>query len=439
MHSESPQSPDKHATYARKRLAFLIVGLITLFCIGVINAWSILVEPLSNQTGWSTQSMSNTYRILIITYCLGCLASSIIQGRCNGNPRPPLFIGAVLILIGLAAPAALANRGSDAVMLSYGVIAGLGMGFGFNAILTTVNLWFPDRLGFVSGIQMFAFCAGPLVLGTPIDSLMKTIGWQTSFVGMGLVFAGSCAAAAIVAWKPPTDIHEVFAVESTSEGIAGRRGNPLDFAVSARSFTAAEALRSKVFWIGLAWFIAIATVCVTLIGESKQDAMTLGMSSGLATLLAGLVAVGEGVSGIVYGMVVDRFGIANLIKATTWISIVATGVIALSFFTGSWIMFFAGALLLTLGYGGLPVFSATFSLNRFGRKHYSTIYAISTSWLIAGSMLGMFVTPIFSSISPAYDGLLSMYAGLFALIAASAVIMVVFIKVYRSDMRKLIE
>jgi MFS transporter, OFA family, oxalate/formate antiporter len=437
--------------YARKRVIFLVLGSLSLLLIGVINAWSIFSEPICGDMGWNTQDMSKTFLISIIAFCVGCLLSSVVQTKCKGEPRVPIVLGAVLMAAGFLA-AAYAPMGQMGIFLFYGVVAGLGEGFAFNAIIPTVNLWFPDRVGIASGVQMFCYTSSPLFLGIPLDSVMSAVGWRAAFVGLAVAFLVLLIVCAVVAKMPPYNIGEFFqaptAANADAVDVAGadddatgadkRTKNPhyrTDFGVSATSFTMAQAMKSKTFWVGLAWFITVGAVALTLVGESKQDALSLGVATSMATLLAGLVAVGEGCASIVYGFFLDRFGLMNLVRLVTGLAIVATGLITLAFFIGNGTIFFVGAILLTCGYGGLPIFSAAFALNRFGRDYYSVNYAVATTWLSIASVLSMIITPFLL----AAGGLLLMYGAFFILGIVGVFIMFAFVAMYRKDMDKLVE
>lgn len=429
--------------YGRHRLVFIVLSFASLLLIGVINAWTIFAEHICADMGWATQDMSRTFLISIIAMCVGCLVSSAIQTKANGNPRVPIILGAVCMGAGMAIPGLAPQFGQMGIFVFYGALGGFGEGMAFNALIPTVNLWFPDKVGLASGVQMFAYTSSPLFLGIPLDAVMAAIGWRATLVGVGVAVIAVLVVTTLIAKMPPYNIGDVYqgpvknAAEEAAAGAAQGKQNPhrrTDFGVSETSFKVDQVLKSKTFWIGLAWFITVAAVSLTLIGESKQDALSLGVEVTLATLLAGLVAVGEGVASIVYGFFLDRFGLMNLVRVVTAIATAACGLITLAFFIGNGFLFFAGAILLTCGYGGLPIFSAAFSLNRFGRDYYSINYAIATTWLSFGSILSMIIDPVLLSAG----GLLCMYATFFAIAIAGMVLMVFFIRGYRKEMDKLV-
>lgn len=439
MSQTEENASKKRAEYSRQRLIFLVLSFASLLLIGVINAWTLFSEPICADMGWDTQDMSRTFLISVIAMCVGCLTSSVIQTKCKGDPRAPILLGGVCLCVGFVGAAALTQLGQMGIFVFYGAIGGFGEGMAFNALIPTVNLWFPDRVGIASGVQMFAYTSSPLFLGIPCDTLIGIIGWRAAFYGIAVAYLVVLGVTLLIAKMPPYNIGEYFqspTEKNDTQDASANKGPHFrtDFGVSATSFTPTQALKSKTFWIGLAWFCTVGAVSLTLIGESKQDALSLGVAVSMATLLAGLVAVGEGAASIIYGFFLDRFGLMNLVRLVTAIAVTACGIITLAFFIGNGPLFFVGAILLTCGYGGLPIFSAAFSLNRFGRDYYSINYAIATTWLSFASILSMIIDPILLSAG----GLLCMYGTFFVIGLVGVILMFFFVRGYRKEMDKLV-
>ena len=47
--------------------------------------------------------------------------------------------------------------------LTYGVLAGIGLGFGYIVPVATLVKWFPDKRGMITGIAVAGFGGGALV------------------------------------------------------------------------------------------------------------------------------------------------------------------------------------------------------------------------------------------------------------------------------------
>ncbi len=443
MQGENENPQQLRAGYARRRITSLAIGLITLFIMGLIFAWSIFATPIANDTGWDPMMLSQNFRIVMICQAVGCIFSSLIQRRFHGEPRIPIIIGGVMVIAGFALCGVCSSWGVVSVFVFYGGVAAMGAGISFNAILTTVNLWFPDRVGFISGLQMFAFGVASLIFGVMLDGFMNTIGWQLTLVGLGAVICALNIVAAAIIKAPPINIDEIFPSKSVgqaaekSSSVVEAAKNPhykTDFCVSKKQFTTTQMLKTPVFWIGLFWFICVASIGLTLIGESRQDALSLGTEATLATLLVGTVSLFNGGMSIVYGLLLDRFGIVNHLRLMSGVSLVGICIVAAAFAVQSSPMFIVGALVVAMGYGGLPVFSTTFTLNRYGRQYYSTNCAIGTAFLVPASLASMVLAPVFMG----SGGLGEMYTGFVGVMILALAVLVVFIRRYRKEMSQLV-
>ena len=49
--------------------------------------------------------------------------------------------------------------------LGFGVLCGLGAGFAYNAVMSTMSAWFPDKQGLISGILLMGFGLSAFIVG----------------------------------------------------------------------------------------------------------------------------------------------------------------------------------------------------------------------------------------------------------------------------------
>ena len=159
------------------RWAYLVLGVVALLFAGVIYAWSILKTPLTEAFGWSNSQLALNFTLTMCFFCLGGFVGGLISKRLGSTLS--LILAAVLSCLGFV----LASRLNGAVWmlyLSYGVLAGLGIGIAYNVIISTVNAWFPDKKGLCSGALMMGFGASALVVGKLASALMEGPGWRTA-------------------------------------------------------------------------------------------------------------------------------------------------------------------------------------------------------------------------------------------------------------------
>lgn len=148
---------------------------MVMFPIGGIYAWSVFVEPLQAEFGWSwTQSML-PLMVNVGFIFVGTLVGGWIQDRTG-----PKWVAAAGILIysGGVALSTLADA-SDLLWLmtlGYGVIGGIGVGVAYITGPAMIVKWFPDRRGMAAGIATMGFGAGALLTAPLGEWLVEALG-----------------------------------------------------------------------------------------------------------------------------------------------------------------------------------------------------------------------------------------------------------------------
>ena len=73
------------------------------------------------------------------------------------------------------------------VYLATACVGGLGGGIGYNTVIATTNVWFPDKVGFSSGVLMMGFGLSSLILGTLAVQISTSMGLGTVLIALGVV------------------------------------------------------------------------------------------------------------------------------------------------------------------------------------------------------------------------------------------------------------
>lgn len=144
------------------RWVYAIVGVIVLLFAGLVYAWSVLSTPIAAEfTSWTKAQLSLTFTIVMILFCIGSLLCGLLSGKLSA--KMSVRIGAVLFLLGFF----LASRTQSVAMLyiGFGVLCGLSSGLCYNAVMSTMVRWFPDRPGLISGVLLMGFGGGSFIIG----------------------------------------------------------------------------------------------------------------------------------------------------------------------------------------------------------------------------------------------------------------------------------
>src|SRR3954447_8511102 len=118
-------------------------------------------------------------------WCSGAAFAGGLWMRRSG-PRIVAITAAILygsgtILAGLATTLPM-------LYLTYGVIAGAGLGLGYIVPIAVLVKWFPDRRGMITGIAVAGFGAGALITAPVAQRLIGSYGVGTTFEILGTTY-----------------------------------------------------------------------------------------------------------------------------------------------------------------------------------------------------------------------------------------------------------
>ena len=132
------------------RWTYMAVGVIAMLFAGVLYAWSILKSPLAAQFDWGTSELALNFTLAMTFFCVGGLAGAQVSKRLGH--RTALISAGVLSAAGFSLTAVLNNAPVVMLYITYGVLAGLGIGIAYNVVIATVSAWFPDKKGFARAV-----------------------------------------------------------------------------------------------------------------------------------------------------------------------------------------------------------------------------------------------------------------------------------------------
>ena len=238
------------------RWVYAIVGVIVLLFAGLVYAWSVLSTPIAAEfADWSKAQLSMTFTIVMIMFCIGSLLCGLLTGKLSA--KMAVRIGAVLFLLGFF----LASRTQSLAMLyiGFGVLCGLSSGLCYNAVMSTMVKWFPDKPGLISGVLLMGFGGGSFLIGKLYQAWTPAGigGWRTSFVVLGIICCAVLAVCSFFFVAPGAD----FTVP------AGKGGRAV--AAPREDIKPAVMLKRPAFWLYYVWAIAVSAAGLALISQAS--------------------------------------------------------------------------------------------------------------------------------------------------------------------------
>lgn len=356
-----------------KRTAPLISGLIIYLFIGLIYAWSIFVAPLEAEFGWTRTQTSATFTISMTCFVLGGIFSGFLTKR--KSARFTLWVAAVLLLIGFIS----ASRVESIIQLyiAYGLFCGFGVGMAYNADISTVVRWFPEKVGFISGALLMCFGFGGLFLGSAASALIGYTGWRTTFIILGIAFAIALFICSIFIVSPGKDVVLPEKKTTIRKGIE-----------QGLSLTADKMIRRPAFWFQLFWATILSGAGLAIIGHAAVVAQDIGAAVSLATVITGMISVCNGLGRVFFGMVFDIKGRKVCVTLANCTMVFAFILLILALQLSSIPLLIAGSILLGLAFGSQPSINSTFVNSFYGAEHYALNLSIMNTNLIPSAFLG---------------------------------------------------
>ena len=375
--------------------------------LGILYSWSVFRGPLELLHGWTRAQTVMPYRYSLLSFATGMIIAGFWQDK--QGPRVVASVGGVLLALGCLV-AGLMDETVQGLVIGYGLIAGVGVGFAYVTPIAMCVKWFPDKRGMIVGLAVMGFGLGPLVFGPWLEwmigkdvALMNETIPKTFFVLAGLFLVGVVGAAQLYAvppagWKP-----------------AGWKGGQSQ--ASALEMGAGEMVRSWKFYVLWGIYFLGSSVGLTAIGEASPLLREASKGGAMMSAGAGLgvMSVFNGLGRLGWGSISDRYGRLPAVLGMFATSVVACGaVLRVSDGFGSLLL---GLCLVAFAYGGFLALMPAMTADFFGAKYVGANYGIMFS---AWGLCGFLVPGYFASMLDAarsQGDLAGGYAEVFGILA----------------------
>jgi MFS transporter, OFA family, oxalate/formate antiporter len=345
----------------------VVGGILMNLALGSLYAWSVFVLPLEKEFGWTRAQTSWVFTIAIVFFALSFIAAGRIQDL--KGPRLCAAIGGVLVSAGFI----LASVTSSLVglYLSFGVVVGLGNGFGYATPTPVGSKWFPDKRGLVIGLMVGGYGAGSAILGPLATQMVASMGWRPTFRLLGALFFVMTMTGTALLKNPPPGYRPPNWHPSAAAALAGR------------DRTTREMLTTPMFYGLWLAFCLGTTAGLMTISQLVPFARNAGMSATVATFAITVGAFGNAGGRILSGWMSDSLGRVRTLQTMILISAVAMPVLFLA--RQQLLPFYALVAVVYWCYGTqLSVFAST-TADVYGTKNLGTNYGVLfTAWGAAG-------------------------------------------------------
>ncbi len=355
-----------------KAMRILLAGFCINLCLGILYAWSVFNKALVTDFGWSAADASSPYAIATIAFSVCLLVAGILQDRMG--PRNILILGTTLTGLGMIA----SGFASSVLMLNltFGVMTGAGIGFGYACLSPSAMKWFhPSKKGMVNGLIAAGFGLAAIYLAPLTSALITHLGIQTSFMILGAGVLAIAVPLACTINNPPAGY-----VPAEPKLKAGQEAKVV---AKVANLSWKAMLKTPQFYALWLMYALAASVGLMIIGNITNIA-SVQANLPNAVYLASILAIFNSGGRVAAGILSDKIGgVRTLLLAF----LLQGGNMVLFATFDSEFTLIIGTAIAAVGYGTLLAVFPSITAEFYGLKNYGTNYGVLyTSWGIGGAI-----------------------------------------------------
>lgn len=349
----------------QKRWVVLAASCLINLCIGSIYAWSVFAAPLAEKlTALLGTPLTAADLAIVFTVANAVGPITMISGGFVNDklgPRGVLLLGGGMFGVGMILTG-LATSVSG-LIVTYGLVLGLGLGMAYGASISNCVKFFPDKKGLIGGIATASYGLSSVLIPPIANALIQKAGVSSSFVILGGAFLAIILVCSFFVVKCP----------------AGYL--PAGFVPSARIATGTDKnwkqmLSEPVFYLMLIMLTcgAFSGLMITSQASPMAQRMT-GMTPALAATAVSVLALFNAGGRIVAGLLSDRFGRLAVLRGAFVLEIIGLGLLFVTG-EGQTLLMMAALSCIGLCFGALMGVYPGFTADRFGLRNNSVNYGI---------------------------------------------------------------
>jgi OFA family oxalate/formate antiporter-like MFS transporter len=354
---------------------WIVLGAILIqLCLGAIYAWSVFRIPLQKILTITPTQASLPFSFVLIFFAL----ATIIGGRWQDKAGPRVVAITGGILLGLGMILASFAESLATIIVFYGIVSGIGIGFAYVCPISAGVKWFPDKRGLITGLAVAGFGAGALIVGPLARALIDSVGVFSTFRILGIIFLVLVTIGALILRNPPA-------------GYKPAGWNPPAATITSRvDYSPGQMLSTGQFYlIWLMYFFGCASGLM-IIGQTSPIGQELAKySKETAALGVSLLAIFNALGRIFWGRISDAIGRMK----TLFLIFLICGLAVLSYniiagFPG-W--FWIGISLVGICFGGYLALFPALTADFYGTKSIGVNYGfVFTAYGVGGLFSNIF-------------------------------------------------
>lgn len=404
----------KEMDILKKRWIYIVSGFIVLLFMGCGLAWSIFVVPIEEQFGWTRSQTSLAFTINILCFSVGSILTGILSKKFSFSTL--LKLSAIMMGVGFFCCGFVTSIWQ--LYITYGVLVGVGIGIGYNAVISACPLWLPEKSATATGILLMGYALSTAIFGPVLNSLIEAVGIMSTFKTLAFVCGAGIFIGSILVRTPSLEeIQQLPQVERH----AGKK---------TYNVITSEMIKKPIFWVYYLITVMFGGIGLVVINHSSPMMIEgLATSASFAALVVSISSISNGVARFVWGMVFDKIGVKKSLIIIAFFFVISCAGILSSLVMKNVFLFVIGACLMLISYAGNAITCPSVIRELFGHRTFSLNYSVLAT------------DSIFTSIFPSIIGTMQQITGTYTLpmVAVSAcslinlIILFIFTRLYHKD------
>lgn len=373
-------------TMKNRGWSVVLAGTGINLALGILYTWSIFKGAIraSIESGtvgsfqWDLASINDPYAVC----CLVFAFAMILAGKCQDKfgPRLTALIGGLLVGAGFITISQTVSY--TGWVLGFGVLVGVGLGFGYSAATPPALKWFPpEKTGLIAGIVVSGFGLASVYIAPLAKLLLDSWGLQSAMLFFGIAFAVVVGVLSTLLVNPPLGFSNNKAASATDKKVSAALPSAVNFTPSQMVKTTNFYKLWTIFFIGSgAGLMVIGSVA----GMAKQ-----GLGE-MAFIAVALMAIGNAGGRVIAGTLSDRIGRSGtLVMMLLFQAVLMFAAIPVMGSGGGevWVLVLL-ATLIGFNYGTNLALFPSFTKDMWGLKNFGINYGILfTAWGVGGFMM----------------------------------------------------
>ncbi|MFJ4292998.1 oxalate/formate MFS antiporter [Cupriavidus sp. NPDC089707] len=260
----------------------LVFGVICMAMIANMQyGWTLFVNPIDDKYHWGRTAIQVAFTIFVVTETWLVPIEGYLVDKYG--PRPVVVGGGLLCAVAWA----LNSVASSLPMLYFAAaIGGVGAGAVYGTCVGNALKWFPNRRGLAAGITAAGFGAGSALTVVPIANMIKTSGYEATFLWFGLGQGLIVFILGLALYPPSAKI--LSEVKTTLKAAATYNATPR------------QVLKSPIFWVMYAMFVMMAAGGLMATAQLGPIAMDFGLHDSPVSIL------GLTLPALTFALTIDR-------------------------------------------------------------------------------------------------------------------------------------